>query len=347
MKALGNALPEWGVLLGPEAAEGQAAEGSRGLVGAMGQLVSLAGSPEEGARRFHEMVETAVELFEEGSLPRAVTVFDVADRIVRKEKVAAPLVASVKEQAQRGLSPARLKAYAEKPEQHLPLRRVLDFFPALSPKGLLSALREERKREGRRLLLALLEVHGPAARQAALEEVEQLLERGTAGDEWHFLRNLLYVVRHGSDGPLDLSDFETDCVARLSETTLPPGLVKEAVATLALVRGEKAVAALLLRLAQLEEALLRADLAPEARTETESLVDRTVAALVRQGTPRALSAVVEHGLKTNPLLGNTRARLATLSTEDLSVDEESVQRLVRELRSVLPLRVLGLSLIHI
>ena len=34
-------------------------------------------------------------------------------------------------------------------------------------------------------------------------------------------------------GILDITPFETDCVSRLSETTLPPALVKEASATLA------------------------------------------------------------------------------------------------------------------
>lgn len=341
MRALGDALPEWGVLVGPEGPDGATGEGPQGLVGAMGRLVSLAGTPEEGARRFHEMVQAAVELLEEGSLPRAVTVFEVADRIIRKDRVPAGIVASVKEQAQRALPLDRLKALAERPDQHVLLRRVLDFFPALSPKGLLSALRDERKREGRRLLLALVGVHGAAARQAALEEIEHALERGSAGTEWHYLRNLLYVVRHAQEGALDLSSFETDCVARLSEVTLPPGLVKEAVAALGMVRSEGAATALLLRLGQLEAALARPDLSGDARIQAETVLERTVAALVRQGSPGALRGVVEHGLKSNPAFGNTRARLAQLSGTNLSVVEDSVAHLARELRSALPVRVLG------
>ncbi len=341
MRTLGDALPEWGVLLGPEVPEGVTGEGPQSLVGAMGRLVSLAGTPEEGARRFHEMVQAAVEFFEEGSLPRSVTVFDVADRIVRKEKIPAAIVVSVKEQTQRALSPARLKAFAEKPDQHVLLRRVLDFFPAFSPKGLLASLRDEQSREGRRLLLALLTVHGAAAREAAFEAIEQALQHEDAGSGWQYLRNLLYVARRAQEGILEISPFETDCVSRLSETTLPPALVKEAIATLGMIRSEEAASALLLRLGQLEAELGQTGLSPEKRSETEGILERTVAALVRQGSPKGLRGVVEHGLRTSPFLGDTRGRLSQLSGTDLSVDEVAVGLLVEELRAALPLRVLS------
>src|SRR5581483_8600537 len=71
------------------------------------------------------------------------------------------------------------------------------------------------------------------------------------------------------------------------------------------------------------------------------LLDRIVAALVRIATPAALLAVARHGMKANPILGDTRARLAALSQHDLSFDESTVNVIIKAIRDDLPKRILG------
>ena len=71
------------------------------------------------------------------------------------------------------------------------------------------------------------------------------------------------------------------------------------------------------------------------------LLDRTVAALARFGTPGAVKAAVTHGLKRQPLLGDTMARLTDLGSQDLSSEPATVDILLKNLRSELPMKVLG------
>jgi hypothetical protein len=51
--------------------------------------------------------------------------------------------------------------------------------------------------------------------------------------------------------------------------------------------------------------------------------------------------VVEHGLKREARLGDTMARLSSLAGQDLSGDKEVVDRLLKALKSELPVKVLG------
>src|SRR5204862_287605 len=86
---------------------------------------------------------------------------------------------------------------------------------------------------------------------------------------------------------------------------------------------------------------LRKDTSLYPMDEMGKVVDRIVAALARIATPNALLAIARHGMKPNPLLGDTRARLASLSQHDLSFDTETVNVLVRTIREDLPTKVFG------
>jgi hypothetical protein len=88
-RTLSGALPGWAIPVNaPSTGTGEAAP-KVGAVEAMHQIVALAGDASEGARRFHEMVRAAVEQFNEGELGRAVTMFDLAERLVTKIEVSA------------------------------------------------------------------------------------------------------------------------------------------------------------------------------------------------------------------------------------------------------------------
>jgi hypothetical protein len=66
-----------------------------------------------------------------------------------------------------------------------------------------------------------------------------------------------------------------------------------------------------------------------------------MSALGRIATPASLLTIARHGMKPNPLLGDTRARLSTLSQHDLSFDEQTVDILVNAIREDLPTKLLG------
>ena len=307
----------------------------------MRRIVTLASDPSEGAQRFTEMVQAAVEQFNEGSLARAVTMFELAEQIVEKERVDATAVKTVRARLHDSLHGDRLKSYADDPENHASLRKVLGFFPALGPDALLATLQAETKREERRNLLSLLEVHGGAAREAALTRLEDSLA-GPAGEtDWFFQRNLLYALRRIQRSTDLAADTEIDSLFRLSEPGQPPPLVKEAISNLGQIRDVKAERVLVARLAQLESSLLKGAPSPEVASERWQLLDRTAASLARQGTASAYRTLVDHGLKAHPALGDSLGRLGVLAAHDLSAEEDVVERLARALRAAFPVKVFG------
>src|SRR5205814_197758 len=139
------------------------APSTEGPIEAMHRLITLPQDPEEGSKRFAEMVGAAIEQFNDGNLAPAVAMFDLADRILTEKKIPEGVAKSILHRSHEGLDTSRLGKLAERPEKHPMLRRVLSFFPALTPRGLLEDLTHEPKRDRRKLLLALLEVHGHAA----------------------------------------------------------------------------------------------------------------------------------------------------------------------------------------
>jgi hypothetical protein len=88
---------------------------------------------------------------------------------------------------------------------------------------------------------------------------------------------------------------------------------------------------------------LRSDSLYDVR-DLQTLLDRVVYGLARHGSPSAIRAVVEHGLKRQSQLGDTVARLGELAGMDLSVDEPSVAKLLAAVRAEAPARLFGLVL---
>ena len=340
-RALASSLPAWT----PPATAPQWAEGApeSSAAQAMRRMVAEAEDPLEGGRRFQQLVRAAVDRFNEGSLAQAVSTLELAEKLVAEKKVDAATVELARRKGDEALDFERLKVSAESPAQHAALCRVLNFFTALRPEGLLEQLAREPKRERRRILLVLVEAHGQPARAAALEALSAPF-REIAAEEWYFRRNLLYILRRIARPAEEPVDTEAELTGRHAELHLPPPLVREAVANLAQLKHEKSELALQQLLVDLEKALSGASDAPEDPKELVALLDRVAGALARQATPTARRALLEHAMRKDPKLGDTLARLSELSAQDLSDDKEIVDRLLGVLKANLPFKLFGLAL---
>ena len=340
LRSLGSSLPGW---VQPVTGGTEPAVPSP-TVEAMRRVITETEDPAEGARRFNEMVKTAVERFNEGSLPQAITMLELAERIIAERKVDPVGADMVRRKADEGIDVEYLRKYAEAPDQHPNLRRVLNFFTALTPDGLFASLRTEPKRERRRLLLLLLEVHGLSARQAALERLHLPFGQGAGDEDWYFRRNLLYLLRRIPRPTGGSIDEDVDVAVRHAELRFPAPLVKEAMANLGQLKHQRAEQTLIEMLQDLEAMLSKPGESPYDPREMRLLLDRLVAALARYGTPGARRAVVDHGLSGKKEFGETLSRLAELAGQDLSGEEDLVEELLATLKANTPFKLFGLVL---
>jgi hypothetical protein len=343
-KSLGSSLPGWIVPGTANDPRAMAAPPSP-TIDAMRRIVTGSEDPGEGLRRFQEMVRSAIGRFNEGALAQAGTMIDLANQIIAEREVDPVAAQVVRKTGSDELDPERMRKYAESSDLHAPLSKVLNFFLPLTPEGLLSDLRREVKRERRRLLLLLLEVHGKEAREAALAELRPPFGRGSADEDWYFRRNLLYLLRRIPREPGAPIDEDVDLAVRHAELRFPAPLVKEAIANLGQLKHERAERTLVAMLQDLEAILIgKPDNSPYDPREIRLLLDRVVAALARFGTPGARRAVVEHGLRKKVELGDSMARLAELAGQDLSTDPETVEKLLAALKANAPFKLFGLVL---
>jgi len=312
---------------------------------AMHRIISMAEDPSEGARRFSEMLDAAIAQFNSGDLPRAATMFDLAERIIAEKRVDDSIVSKVRATAHQKLDGEALRQAIGQKEKHFLLRRIFRFFPKFSPTALLAELEVEEKRDRRRSLLAFLEVHGQPARELALEKLLSVPESGDSADPY-LVRNLLYVLNRVPrvvEGSTDKStDKEIDTVAAFTTLSNRGFVIKEALTVMAQIRNDRSERIILNRLRDLETALIKGGGGKNSAAEMRQLLDRVISSLIRVGTGTAIAAVVEHGLKTEELLGDTRGRLAALSAIDLSEYPDVVSRLIACTRSELPKKVLGI-----
>jgi hypothetical protein len=336
-RALGQSLSGW--LLPSAAGQPVAPEGVQ--VDAMRRLIALPEDPAEGARRFREMVHTALEQFNEGALGRAVKMFGLAEQMIAEGKVKAAFVEPMVATGHEYLNPERLKKLAESPDKHPYLRPVLRFFRFYGPKSLLDQLQEETRRDKRRLLLTLIEVHGEAGRAAAYERLTA--DPGGTRTDVYLLRNVVSLLRaipRMDETPATV-DAEVACVAGLLRPGVPLLLMKEVFQYLGQARHERAETALIEFLAGVEQALASLSTDPEDREALMIQADRVCSALARSATPAARAALVEHALQRVSALGDTLARLSDLGRQDLSGTPEIVARLIEAIRADLPRGVLS------
>src|SRR5262249_17648517 len=100
-------------------------------VEAMRKMVTLTEGPAEGAKRFHEMVRSAIERFNEGSLGQAVTMLELGKRLIEEGVVDASTATVIQSKEDELLDTERLRRYAEAPAQHGPLCDFMSFFTHL------------------------------------------------------------------------------------------------------------------------------------------------------------------------------------------------------------------------
>jgi hypothetical protein len=331
-RSLGSALPGWTL------PEGAAAPPSHN-VEAMHRLISKAADPAEGANRFSEMLQAAIEQFNEGNFVQAQTMFDLANRIVGEKQIKPEVVQSIKLRSHEHISIQRLHEASQEPSRFATLKTVLEFFPAFSPKEILNELQDEPRRDRRKLQLALLEVHGETARSEALDRLGMFAGDLTNDPHGYFQRNLVYLLRRidRTDG----SEEELELLARSSELDQPPIVIREAIGALANWKHIRSEHALIERLHQIEAAMTGKGDSILAHGQLETLLDRMITALGKLETANAMRAIVAHGFNRQTPLGNTMARLAVLGSHDLSADPEVAEHLVGVLRKELPSRVLG------
>jgi Domain of unknown function (DUF4388) len=334
---MSRGLPNWFL-----AGAGQGPSYQSASTQAMHRIVSFVADPAKTAAHFRELYKTAAKQFNEGALGRAVQVLEVAERLLLEKRIDKTSADLILGSAHEDLDAGKLMTQTQEAAQRPVFRRLLNSYPTLTPHGLLLSLDNEPERSKRRLWIALLEVHGPAGRQAALERlVQSFADTNPAGNAWMLQRNFVYLLHRipAAEGT-DLG-VEVALSTRCSEISNPVPLVREALLNLGLRRREAAEAALRQRLRDLEAALESPGKGPHEATELWRMLGLVTAGLVRQGSASARRLVVEHGLKQRPQLGDTLARLVELGSGDLSADPATVERLLAGLRALLPVRVLG------
>jgi hypothetical protein len=336
-RILSTNVPDWDVKVPPEMAPQPPA-----AIKAMHKIITLTKNPTETGKRFRELLESAMEQFNAGSLSAAVSLLELADVVIVEKNLDKPSINRIRTEVLETINAEQLKKYSESKARGPLLRKALSFFPTLSIGSLLEELRFEERPERRRSILGLLEAHGTEAREAALVQLETELARPAPDEvaaESYYLRNLIYLLHRiprDADAPVEK---ELTLLTRASAPSQPTYVAKEAILPLGQIKSDAAVKLLTTRLAEYESMLLRND--SKNPPEVHKLLDRIVAALGRIGTPSALLTVARHGVKPNPLLGDTRARLAALSQHDLSFSEDTVNVLVSMVRDEMPGKLLG------
>src|SRR4051794_17803384 len=331
---LGGALPSWDVA---NFAPGTARPPSQ--VDAMEKIIDLAESPEIATKRFRELVTAAVEKFNQGALGAALWMLDVAEDSIGAKKLDAAAVDHIRAEAVGMISAVQLRKFAENRSKHAAVKIALEFFPTLHLATLFRQLRVEQSADRRRSLLGFIEAYGAAGREGALDELERELPRDDVAT--YYLRNLIYLLHRITRESAETIDREFEALAKASAVGNLIYVIKEAATALGLIKTDASVKLLTTRLAEFEATLLRNDTSMYPRAEMQKLLDRIISALARIGTSAALLTIARHGMKANPLLGDTRARLAALAQHDLSFDESTVAVLLKSLREEIPGKLLG------
>ncbi len=333
-QALGESLPGWS-LDSPSLQSAGAGADHSAPAEAMRRLVILAQDTSEAARRYRDLVHAAIRQVNEGVLSRAATMFDVADQLAAEKQVPAPVIEAIRNSGHDHFDQERVRKLAETPGKHQALARVMNFFVKLRPDGLLDELAREERHDRRRQLVTLLEAHGTAARAVVVARLEAAARDREQTDPF-FLRNLIYLLRilaRPADAPL--AD-EVMLIGRTVRSSSPLAVVKEAISTLGKIEHEAAEDALLAYQRRFESMLESPRAGAHPREETEALLERTISSLARTGGGRSLKAIVEHGLRDAPELGNTKQRLAELGARDLTPHPELVLKLLAALEAELP-----------
>ncbi len=314
-RLLGEKLPGWWTSALPDDEET-----GTPLV-AMRRMITLTQDEREAARRFREMVESAIEQFNAGALGRSVRMIDLALQMIEHREVAAETVEPLRAKGHLSLDHDKLRErLAAKDRQGFP-RVLLRFFRAFAPETLLDELAREPGRERRQLLLALMEAHGDEGRRATFE---RLVRTPVEMHEYYVFRNLVRLLRTipRSVNTTWEPEHEIARVIRFLVPDSPLFLVKEIADYLTAMRHRVAEQALALFVDTLEGMLLAGDGSAREQAHWRSALDAVCAALAASPEAAAWGTLAEHGLKRDPRLGSTLGRLAELGRQDLATAPE-------------------------
>lgn len=338
-RLLSGTLPDWAPTQAPSTDDEDAPPLS-GAAATMKKVVELARDPAELTERFRELISSAVTEFNNGSLGRAVTVVDLAQRMIAQKEVDASLSANIIDQTSEELDDEQLRRYAENEDKRLLLRRIMAFFPPYQVDSLIRDLMEEERRDRRRLILRLLMIHGAPARERAIDELRESLS-GNVPHPWFVQRNLIYLMR--SIPPDDDQDIDRE-IDLLIRASIPGGelpLLREALTALGQIDHPRAISTLIARVSDLEDVLQQKDGSIHSPEEIQSLLDTAIKAMIRFDSRDARQCILSHGMKRRPELGNTLGRLAMLGSRDLSDDPATVAKIIEAIKNELPVKVFG------
>jgi len=336
LNSIARSLPGWGELNIPLGTTPR-----RERLGAMRQIVTLGEDAEEVAKRFREMVHAAIAQFNRGDVGQAQSILVLAQQMVTEQRVQ-PIYVETLRNASEYLEMAKLKAVAEKPESLPALRTVMSFFHALSPDGLLKSLRGETDENRRHDLSALIEAHGPIGRVRALE----LLDAPDATTDAPFAAAALRILRRMPRPDDGSAEREVWVILKHANRGTDPMVATQAIYCLGQAKDERAERALLGLLRFYEGLLARPSALPPgiAATDVAGLLDRTCDALSRFASPLCLRALVDHGMKAQPELGDCAKRLVAAGQADFSTHPDLMNQLIEALRAELPRGLLGMRL---
>jgi hypothetical protein len=338
-KHLSEGLPDWAP---PSHTEVGDKDLPAGATRAMRKVVALSKDPKEILARFKELVGVAIKEFNAGSLGRAVTMIDLAERMIAQKEIDSLIVSTVTEESFSELDMGLVHKLADDPDSRLLLRRVIAFFPKLGVDELLEHLRQEQDREKRLQFLKLLRAHGDEAREAAVEALEESVNSDPR-QPWHLERNLVYLMRAIPRAHEEDIDREIDLLIRVSDLTGSMPVVREAIASLVQLDHPRAYTTLAARVRELEDVLMGETVIPFDLKEIRWLLSNAIKLLSQSETGEARSIVITHGLKDKPELGDTYARLVPLGQHDLSDTPDQLNRLLDAIQNELPRKFLGVS----
>ncbi len=336
---LSKGLPDWAPPSHEDVGE---KELPTGATRAMRKVVNLSEDSEELLARFREMVSVAIEEFNSGSLGRAVTLLDLAERMIDQGEVDATTATTVARGSFPEIDFDLVAETADDPDKRLLLHRLMRFFPKLRVTQLLEDLKDETDREKRLQLTKLLRAHGDEARDVAVEMLEESLN-GEPRLPWHVERVLVYLMKAIRRTDDDTVDHEIDLLIRASDLGGSIPLVREAIATLVQLDHPRAYTALAARVSDIEDVMTGDSEFTVDAKEIRWLLSNAIKLLSQSESDEARSIVVGHGLRDKPGLGDTFARLVTLGHYDLSNTPEQLNRLLDAIQKELPRKFLGVS----
>lgn len=338
VRSLSAAIPDWVVRRG-----GGIDIVPSDSVEAVRRVVKHAGDGARTLERWKDLLRSAAESFNQGAYARAVTLIDLAERMLAEREVDAHGAELARGAAHSAFEPARLLAAATDPDNRVLLRRLVAFLPEWSVRELLDDLTFQPDPKQRRLLLALLEVWGGDAYVPVLDRLATAIgERSRDPNAWWYHRNLVYLL-HRLPRPAEVEPKQlVELAGQFSSLDYHPSFQRETITLLGQLPDGAGAPLLIQRLAEAERALAGNAPPPHEPREMEKVLNSLALALVRCGTASGRRALIEHALAQRPRTGDAAARLRELAGVDLAGDREALSRLLEAARFLQPKKVLGI-----